>query len=630
MNPSKYYCWLYERRWVWLGLHRLRPRPDQNFPWIMILATPLLLTAVVLGGLSLLLWVVLSADSVASGSGVVGTGDEFISGSIAMAFWILGPAVFACGLGHTLFAWAVWNRRAAKIRALGEGEAPVVASAMSRWILGPLYVIAIGIITPLAFLVAVENVRGSLHWRGVKAELVDKGERLEIAQLLPKPVPAEENFGSLPIFANLFDYARDTIGNRSVWQWRDTNALQRGHIFRLPERKLPKPFPGKRKHATLEEWAVAFRSANVEGRVYPEAPDDADAATVVWTALQAGASDLETIRGAMDRPHAHFGLHWEEWPGTLLPHLALIKSMQQHLSLRVRVQLALNRVEPAWSDVRTGLYLAEVLRDEPLLISQLVRIAQGGIALEALSWGLEAHQWSEAQLLEFEKELMKINYLDGMAFGIEGERANMMTFFDWMAKDSMIVNAVRAIGRTDPESPYAELVGPLGTWIPSGVLRRNQANIALHHQIFLDEIYRLKSVRSEGRFATELKFSVDEIDRALVEELMKVTPYNVLMPRLAPASGKAIEKAIRGETRLLCATIGCAVERYRLSEGEYPDSLEQLVPEYVAVLPIDPMDGNPLRYARTEDDKFRIWSVGLNDPGDEGRPRSKEPDWSWP
>jgi hypothetical protein len=41
----------------------------------------------------------------------------------------------------------------------------------------------------------------------------------------------------------------------------------------------------------------------------------------------------------------------------------------------------------------------------------------------------------------------------------------------------------------------------------------------------------------------------------------------------------------------------CAVERYRLANDALPDSLDALVPQYIAALPADPEKGTPLRYA---------------------------------
>ena len=71
-------------------------------------------------------------------------------------------------------------------------------------------------------------------------------------------------------------------------------------------------------------------------------------------------------------------------------------------------------------------------------------------------------------------------------------------------------------------------------------------------------------------------------------------------------------------TRLLILEL--AVLEYRLERGELPDRLEQLTPEFLDELPIDPFDseGRPLRYVRT-DDGFLIYSIGEDGKDDGGR-----------
>lgn len=57
-----------------------------------------------------------------------------------------------------------------------------------------------------------------------------------------------------------------------------------------------------------------------------------------------------------------------------------------------------------------------------------------------------------------------------------------------------------------------------------------------------------------------------------------------------------------------------AIKCYKASEGEIPQSLDELVPLYISEVPDDPFDGNPIRYSA--EDKI-IYSVG-NDLEDSG------------
>jgi hypothetical protein len=55
-----------------------------------------------------------------------------------------------------------------------------------------------------------------------------------------------------------------------------------------------------------------------------------------------------------------------------------------------------------------------------------------------------------------------------------------------------------------------------------------------------------------------------------------------------------------------------AIERYHVRHGAYPKELAQLVPEILKSVPIDFMDGEPLRYHLEDDGRFVLYSVGLD------------------
>jgi hypothetical protein len=60
---------------------------------------------------------------------------------------------------------------------------------------------------------------------------------------------------------------------------------------------------------------------------------------------------------------------------------------------------------------------------------------------------------------------------------------------------------------------------------------------------------------------------------------------------------------------LRCAYAAVAMERYRQEEGDWPASLETLVPHYLKQMPTDPYDGQPLRLKRLLDG-IVVYSVG--------------------
>jgi hypothetical protein len=61
-------------------------------------------------------------------------------------------------------------------------------------------------------------------------------------------------------------------------------------------------------------------------------------------------------------------------------------------------------------------------------------------------------------------------------------------------------------------------------------------------------------------------------------------------------------------------TIAC--KRHERKYGKLPETLEALVPEFIATVPTDPFDGKPMRYSR---ERRLVWSVGSDGGDNEGR-----------
>lgn len=68
------------------------------------------------------------------------------------------------------------------------------------------------------------------------------------------------------------------------------------------------------------------------------------------------------------------------------------------------------------------------------------------------------------------------------------------------------------------------------------------------------------------------------------------------------------------------AAVCIALTRHRLEKGAYPAALDELVPQYIAAVPADPFDQQPLRY-RVEGGMAVVYSVGPDRKDDAGKVR---------
>jgi hypothetical protein len=98
--------------------------------------------------------------------------------------------------------------------------------------------------------------------------------------------------------------------------------------------------------------------------------------------------------------------------------------------------------------------------------------------------------------------------------------------------------------------------------------------------------------------------------------------------RIAFDTGENVKEAIKNSrnalsahTRLLICDL--AVRLYRVEHGKLPKRLEQLTPNYLQELPVDPFSGQPFTY-RPDGEIFVLYSFGADGNDDGGKPTDKD------
>ena len=201
---------------------------------------------------------------------------------------------------------------------------------------------------------------------------------------------------------------------------------------------------------------------------------------------------------------------------------------------------------------------------------------------------MAAHKWTDEQLAILQKDLEGHDLLVSYKKAMYGERLFAYVDFERM----------RA-GRATASIPsYPRLLFPF----VNGFLYQNE----------------LAVIRSETEWTDDADFDFSKRRREAVDYLSGRNPYNILASMLLPALGRSIEKAAYAQGAIDLARSACALERYRLANGAYPADLAALVPQYAAAVPKDIIDGQPLKYRRTGDGIFVLYSIGLNKKDDGG------------
>jgi len=106
----------------------------------------------------------------------------------------------------------------------------------------------------------------------------------------------------------------------------------------------------------------------------------------------------------------------------------------------------------------------------------------------------------------------------------------------------------------------------------------------------------------------------------LVPEINKKAErrYYILSSLFLPALSKGSIRDARATAHIRLTMTALAVEEFRTTGSHLPELLAELVPTYLDSVPIDPFDGQPLRY-RKLDPGYVVYSIGQDGQDDGGR-----------
>lgn len=361
--------------------------------------------------------------------------------------------------------------------------------------------------------------------------------------------------------------------------------------------------------ADLEAWQGYYRSLPAVAHVFAAAPETQSPASDVLLALSVYDQAIEELRQAARRPYARSPLELYDPLTTSLRHLATFKTAAMVLQLRSIAELALDRTDEALMDLKVLWRLADVLRSEPILISHLVRISVINVSLQPVWEGLADHRWSDTELIELEKELVRIDLLADFRFALQAEITLQQALAELLRKrPGSVVH-----GYYSPSIRWQQrVVVLLLNLIPDGWVYDAQT---LSARIFLERYFPL----ADPKTRVVVPSHVDQTNTYVKTYLARPTPSTILAEFLTFPPTMFLKRTVECQAAVDLARAAIALERYRLAHGSYPKSLDQLVPKFKDHAPHDIVNGCPLKYRPAPQRGFILYSVGWNETDDGGQ-----------
>ncbi len=472
--------------------------------------------------------------------------------------------------------------------------------------------VIVSLVTLVALAVAFENWRSAREWRAWQATAEARGERFDLASVVPPMPPPERNFAMTPLLRPLTDFVTNPQVNGATGQgFRDPKAYERLQAINLDKVfGAASPSDGADfnlwqmgEKTNLAAWAqnrikVADGSSALDTTAKPLAP-----AQVVLDVLSKYDAEMDELSRASALPESVFQPQGEG-AYMKLPHLGVIGVLEKVVTLHALARGASDDKARAFDEMMFAQRLAEVVRTNSVIVPVLARAQLHTSAMQPVWETLAERRLTSEQLAVLQPELARVNLVEQLARATRGE----ITFVTW------IFEQLRA--RKTNWKAMEELMPPQPWWLhflrPAAYYRGQ----LISTRYYMDGILPALDTKAGV-------INIEAISAAWGKEVQPSLgyPLNAVSVRLLGQFEGLAKRIAQAQAYQNMVIIACALERWSLAHGGgYPDSTSALVPEFLAKLPIDPVNGQPLRYRRTDDGRYRLWSVGANLKDEDGTP----------
>jgi hypothetical protein len=484
--------------------------------------------------------------------------------------------------------------------------------------------------TIIVLFYAEEDWRGARAWAATKAKWEARGESFDPAKFDSPSIPDEQNLGAIPLFKLEPDPKRDggLLSHnltKALRQSVPNDNLPRGDLPSASEGNGRLPDMKRIRNGIAVAYAEAFKTA-------PPSPDPLQQLDALYPFI----ADMRTASASrkycsFPQGNTRSGTFVYRSSVLLLNPLAATSMV---LVLHAVVALNEHQSDLSLDDIKITFKLASGLRRQSLPPFCSYAIYLNSENQMVISDGLSLHAWDDAQLVEIQDELSSLDFLSDYQRMTRGECIIMtIPSYDEQKKDRTgLKNEFHEIHEYDPKKTIPDL---LPDFWPNGWfdwMKAQQVTFCLNTLRFAD-------LKTRTVFPEIFVESTAEIARRQ-KRWDSRAPWSMFF-----SGGAATDRLgymlvyARAQVHLDETRIACALERYRMAQGVYPASLEELAPAFIDELPHDVMNDESYHYRLQADGTYLLYSVGWNQEDDGGKvvlennfsPRTddKRGDWPW-
>jgi hypothetical protein len=324
-------------------------------------------------------------------------------------------------------------------------------------------------------------------------------------------------------------------------------------------------------------------------RVLAHILDDAQHGEVA-ALLTEYASTIElALQAAKLRGECRYPVRFEDGvSGEIPPASRGAKSLTQLLDTKLRFHTREGETNRAIDTFSTMLAASASLRKHPSMLGHAGRCAILTRALEDANWLVNQVELDDEQLARLQTEIEAIDFDDDLTIALLGDRAvEYQMYLSFEPPPVIALTEGDTTGRLTGQPHDCELCLEFMNRMVSA------------SRLPVGEAYK----------------SAKELSDELARRSATWTDLETNQRRLSPSSISldlvAFEIAPRIVALREAVRVAIAAERFRLASGKFPQSIPEMVPQFLDEVPNDPFIGEPLRM-RAEKGELIAYSVGFD------------------
>jgi hypothetical protein len=298
--------------------------------------------------------------------------------------------------------------------------------------------------------------------------------------------------------------------------------------------------------------------------------------------LRRSEGALYFLRQAAELESSRYPVDFNAGADALLPHLTKLESVERYLWVCALQEANRGNSDKAAEPLRICFALSRSVQQEPCLVSQTVRVNVMRRSLPAMEQVLNRVALSASQLMKIEELLQKLERFDVSGVG----------FFRGLVGDRLIAPGFYELDTETQKSLIARILP--GTNTQQAFHLRDERSEIDSDKAFADGLFvstlKLWEKPIAGRVKAVLDETAKQSDKAKENRFVMSFVY-------ANRISDAAKTEIRSVASLRIALTAIALERFRLTNGSYPESLEQITALPPTVIQ-NPCNGEPFKYER--------------------------------